>query len=256
MVRSARRKVGRAGCRGHRAREAIRTARSGPWHRLHRRARRGVRAPGAQRRRQDDDPRDPRGLPRQDHRQRQRARCGSRARGSTMAGAHRDGAPGCRRRALSQGRARCSNATRATTRSLVASTRCSSSSDSSRRPMRERRPSQGASNVASMSALGIIGAPELLFLDEPTTGFDPSARRGAWELVDRLRGEGTTIILTTHYMDEAQHLADRVVVINRRRDRRVRHPGDDRRSIRGRGAHPVRASGRRRRRVVADRGHP
>jgi ABC-2 type transport system ATP-binding protein len=63
-------------------------------------------------------------------------------------------------------------------------------------------------------ALGIIGAPELLFLDEPTTGFDPTARRGAWELVDRLRDEGATIILTTHYMDEAQHLADRVVVIN------------------------------------------
>jgi ABC-2 type transport system ATP-binding protein len=64
-------------------------------------------------------------------------------------------------------------------------------------------------------ALGIIGNPELLFLDEPTTGFDPSARRGAWELVDRLRGEGTTIILTTHYMDEAQQLSDRVVVMNR-----------------------------------------
>jgi ABC-2 type transport system ATP-binding protein len=64
-------------------------------------------------------------------------------------------------------------------------------------------------------ALGIIGAPELLFLDEPTTGFDPSARRGAWDLVEKLRGEGTTIILTTHYMDEAQHLADRVIVINR-----------------------------------------
>jgi len=63
-------------------------------------------------------------------------------------------------------------------------------------------------------ALGIIGAPDLLFLDEPTTGFDPTARRGAWELVDRLRDEGATIILTTHYMDEAQHLADRVVVIN------------------------------------------
>jgi ABC-2 type transport system ATP-binding protein len=63
-------------------------------------------------------------------------------------------------------------------------------------------------------ALGLIGAPELLFLDEPTTGFDPSARRGAWELVEKLRGEGTTIILTTHYMDEAQHLADRVVVMN------------------------------------------
>ncbi len=63
-------------------------------------------------------------------------------------------------------------------------------------------------------ALGIIGSPELLFLDEPTTGFDPSARRGAWELVEKLRGEGTTIILTTHYMDEAQHLADRVAVMN------------------------------------------
>jgi ABC-2 type transport system ATP-binding protein len=63
--------------------------------------------------------------------------------------------------------------------------------------------------------LGIIGSPELLFLDEPTTGFDPSARRGAWELVEKLKAEGTTIVLTTHYMDEAQHLADRVVVINR-----------------------------------------
>jgi ABC-2 type transport system ATP-binding protein len=64
-------------------------------------------------------------------------------------------------------------------------------------------------------ALGIIGSPELLFLDEPTTGFDPSARRGAWDLVEKLRGEGTTIILTTHYMDEAQHLADRVAVMNK-----------------------------------------
>jgi ABC-2 type transport system ATP-binding protein len=66
-------------------------------------------------------------------------------------------------------------------------------------------------------ALGIIGAPELLFLDEPTTGFDPSARRGAWELVRSLATEGTTILLTTHYMDEAQHLADRVAVIARGR---------------------------------------
>jgi ABC-2 type transport system ATP-binding protein len=61
--------------------------------------------------------------------------------------------------------------------------------------------------------LGIIGDPELLFLDEPTTGFDPSARRQAWELVDRLRDLGTTVLLTTHYMDEAQTLADRVIVI-------------------------------------------
>jgi ABC-2 type transport system ATP-binding protein len=62
-------------------------------------------------------------------------------------------------------------------------------------------------------ALGIVGDPELLFLDEPTTGFDPTARRGAWDLVRALAGEGTTILLTTHYMDEAQHLADRVAVI-------------------------------------------
>jgi ABC-2 type transport system ATP-binding protein len=64
-------------------------------------------------------------------------------------------------------------------------------------------------------ALGIIGDPRLLFLDEPTTGFDPGARRGAWQLVRRLRDAGTTILLTTHYMDEAQALADRVAVISR-----------------------------------------
>jgi ABC-2 type transport system ATP-binding protein len=64
-------------------------------------------------------------------------------------------------------------------------------------------------------ALGIAGDPELVFLDEPTTGFDPAARRQSWELIDGLRELGKTILLTTHYMDEAQHLADRVVVIAR-----------------------------------------
>jgi ABC-2 type transport system ATP-binding protein len=63
-------------------------------------------------------------------------------------------------------------------------------------------------------ALGIIGNPELLFLDEPTTGFDPEARRSFWELIRDLRGNGTTIVLTTHYLDEAEALADRVAVIN------------------------------------------
>ncbi len=62
-------------------------------------------------------------------------------------------------------------------------------------------------------AYGIVGNPRLLFLDEPTTGFDPSARRGAWQLVSDLRGLGTTIMLTTHYMDEAQALADNIIVI-------------------------------------------
>jgi ABC-2 type transport system ATP-binding protein len=62
-------------------------------------------------------------------------------------------------------------------------------------------------------ALGMVGNPRLLFLDEPTTGFDPNARRGAWEVVENLRSAGTTILLTTHYMDEAQALADRVAVI-------------------------------------------
>ncbi len=63
-------------------------------------------------------------------------------------------------------------------------------------------------------ALALIGDPELIFLDEPTTGFDPSARRAAWEVVAGLRELGKTIFLTTHYMDEAEHLADRIAVIS------------------------------------------
>ena len=62
-------------------------------------------------------------------------------------------------------------------------------------------------------ALGLIGDPELVFLDEPTTGFDPSARRSAWEMIDGLRQLGKTTFLTTHYMDEAEALADRIAVI-------------------------------------------
>lgn len=62
-------------------------------------------------------------------------------------------------------------------------------------------------------AIALAGDPELLFLDEPTTGFDPAARRSAWKVIDRLRGLGKTILLTTHYMDEAQYLADTVAVI-------------------------------------------
>jgi ABC-2 type transport system ATP-binding protein len=62
-------------------------------------------------------------------------------------------------------------------------------------------------------ALGIIGRPELLFLDEPTTGFDPEARHRFWDLIRELKAEGTTILLTTHYLDEAAQLGDRAAVI-------------------------------------------
>jgi ABC-2 type transport system ATP-binding protein len=62
-------------------------------------------------------------------------------------------------------------------------------------------------------AIGLAGDPELLFLDEPTTGFDPSARRNAWQMVKNLQALGKTVFLTTHYMDEAQYLADRVAII-------------------------------------------
>jgi len=59
-------------------------------------------------------------------------------------------------------------------------------------------------------ALGIIGRPDVLFLDEPTTGFDPAARRKSWDLIEALGDDGVTVLLTTHYLDEAEHLADRV----------------------------------------------
>lgn len=63
-------------------------------------------------------------------------------------------------------------------------------------------------------ALGIVGDPDLVFMDEPTTGFDPSARRQAWSIIENLTSLGKTILLTTHYMDEAQFLADRVAVMS------------------------------------------
>jgi ABC-2 type transport system ATP-binding protein len=100
-------------------------------------------------------------------------------------------------------------------------------------PYRRRRPTaevlelvglveQADQRVGSLSGgqvrrldlgLAIVGRPELLFLDEPTTGFDPAARRRAWELIEALCAEGATVLLTTHYLDEAEHLADRVGVM-------------------------------------------
>ncbi|MFQ5382677.1 MAG: ATP-binding cassette domain-containing protein, partial [Dehalococcoidia bacterium] len=80
------------------------------------------------------------------------------------------------------------------------------------RGQRVRRLSGGQQRRLDV-AIGLAGDPELLFLDEPTTGFDPSARRQAWEMVRSLRALGKTVLLTTHYMDEAEHLADRVAMI-------------------------------------------
>src|SRR5512141_698135 len=75
-------------------------------------------------------------------------------------------------------------------------------------------------------ALALIGDPELLFLDEPTTGFDPSARRQAWDVIGGLRSLGKTVFLTTHYMDEAQALADRVAIISAGRIVAIGRPED------------------------------
>ena len=62
-------------------------------------------------------------------------------------------------------------------------------------------------------ALALAGDPDLIFLDEPTTGFDPEARRRCWSAIENLRGLGKTVLLTTHYLDEAEHLADRVAIL-------------------------------------------
>jgi ABC-2 type transport system ATP-binding protein len=75
-------------------------------------------------------------------------------------------------------------------------------------------------------ALGVIGGPELLLLDEPTTGFDPAARRQFWDLIRLLADEGTTILLTTHYLEEAEALADRLAVVASGRVAAVGRPGE------------------------------
>ncbi|MGE0060123.1 MAG: ABC transporter ATP-binding protein [Dehalococcoidia bacterium] len=82
------------------------------------------------------------------------------------------------------------------------------------RGTRVRRLSGGQQRRLDV-AIGLCGDPDLLFLDEPTTGFDPAARRDAWEMIRSLQNLGKTIFLTTHYMDEAEHLADRVAIVRR-----------------------------------------
>jgi ABC-2 type transport system ATP-binding protein len=74
--------------------------------------------------------------------------------------------------------------------------------------------------------IALVGDPELIFLDEPTTGFDPAARRAAWEMIRTLRALGKTILLTTHYLDEAEQLADRVAVLRRGEIVRIGSPAE------------------------------
>ena len=109
-------------------------------------------------------------------------------------------------------------------------------------------------------ALALIGDPELIFLDEPTTGFDPEARRAAWETMRSLRALGKTILLTTHYLEEAQALADRVAIVKdgrvlaigpprelgvgARSHYRVAYRGERRRADRARDRGPDRAAAR------------
>jgi ABC-2 type transport system ATP-binding protein len=83
-----------------------------------------------------------------------------------------------------------------------------------KRDARVRRLSGGQRRRLDLG-LALVGDPELIFLDEPTTGFDPHARRQAWETLRSLRSLGKTIVLTTHYLDEAERLADRVAVLRR-----------------------------------------
>ena len=90
--------------------------------------------------------------------------------------------------------------------------------DRGRRPARTPRDARtrtlsGGQQRRLDFALALVGDPELIFLDEPTTGFDPEARRSAWDTVRSLRDLGKTVLLTTHYLDEAQALADRVAII-------------------------------------------
>src|SRR6476659_10241627 len=88
-----------------------------------------------------------------------------------------------------------------------------------------RRLSGGQQQRLSL-AMAVVGRPELVFLDEPTAGLDPQARRATWELVEALRHDGLTVVLTTHFMDEAERLADEVVVVDHGRVIAVGSPGE------------------------------
>ena len=173
-----------------------------------------LRLPRPQRRRQDDHGRDPRGLPRA---QRGRGRGAGPGPGRARRRAWRErighraaGVPPDARADRARG---CCSSTPATTptprgvEETIALVGLAEKADA-----RTSTLSGGQQRRLDV-AMALVGDPELLFLDEPTTGFDPSARRRAWEVIGGLRDLGKTVFLTTHYMDEAQALADRVAIL-------------------------------------------
>ena len=108
-------------------------------------------------------------------------------------------------------------------RCASAPTSCSSSSSSTEKARRARsRTCRGGMKRRLTIARSLINRPDLLLLDEPTTGLDPQARHVLWDRLFRLKQQGVTLVLTTHYMDEAEQLCDRLVVMDKRRDRRPR----------------------------------
>ena len=119
------------------------------------------------------------------------------------------------------------------------STRRSGSSGSRRSATRCAKTLSGGQKRRLDLGVALVGDPDLLFLDEPTTGFDPAARRAAWEMIRSLRSLGKTILLTTHYLDEAQQLCDRVAVLRAGEIVRLGTP-DELRAGRRRGGDPLR----------------
>ena len=209
--------------------------------------RRGVRPARPERRRQDDDRRDPRGLPRPRRRRGRGARRGPPA-GASRAWRERLGV-------VLQSSSLYANLTPRESLALFAGyyQRPRDVDEvieivglEEKADARVRTLSGGQKRRLDLG-LALVGDPELIFLDEPTTGFDPAARRAAWETIRNLRSLGTTVLLTTHYLDEAEQLADRVAVLARRRDRPRGLAGRaDRRERRDRDPLPPRRRGDRR----------
>ena len=187
-------------------------------------ARRGARAARAQRRRQDHDDRDLRGIARGRRRPGAGARAAIRSRRRGRAAAPGRGDAAGRGRWLHRrpGRraARLFAAYAAHPLDADALLDRLGLSEVGRHP--GARLSGGQKQRLSL-ALALIGRPELVFLDEPTAGMDPQARRSTWELITQLAADGVTVVLTTHFLDEAEQLADTVVVIDAGVGGRGRH---------------------------------